>query len=425
MALTMPWGEQVTVTMAVGFLVNKFTLNDPILGLLDGTGVLDGNLEGIDVTEWVQEVSFTRGRNNELDAFEAGVAYIKLLNNDRRFDPINESSPYWDATTNRSGVQPRRRVTISSDGELLFVGAITDIAIDYDGDLSTASFTCSDDFVLLSNTTIETSFTPPVEISGTRIASILDLPEVGFPADDRNIATGGQDMGAYEVTAGTNVLQYLQKVAQSDQAFLFMSRDGLLTYTDPLESIWYYDVQADFTDFQDPLPIGSIAYTSIRTITDQTYLYNKVITSITGGADNVADDTDSQDAFGISTLSLTDLLLDQNSEAVTVAETLLEKYALPLYRFDDLTFVINGMSTANRQSLCQLDLVDGVRVTRTFAVGTPATVEGYYQVEQVQHTITPNSHSVTIRLGDLKTVIYPFTLSDPTYGTLDSGNALV
>ena len=92
MATTLAWGENALVTMSLGFLVNQFTLDDAIYGQLDGVGVLDGNLEGIDVTEYVKSVQLRRGRSGSLDNFEAGSATIVLNNNDRGFDPINETT---------------------------------------------------------------------------------------------------------------------------------------------------------------------------------------------------------------------------------------------------------------------------------------------------------------------------------------------
>ena len=426
MPATMPWGEVITVTMAVGFPANQFVLNDPVFGLLNGVGVLDGNLLGIDVTAYVQDVSVRRGRSSELDAFEAGTASITLNNNDRRFDPINTSSPYWDATTGRSGVQPRRDVVIYSDGEAVFQGAITEIFIEYNGDLSTATFQCADDFSILSNTNVSTSFTPAVQIAGNRISTILDLPEVNYPLADRTISVAGKDMGAYPIDAPTTVLPYLQEVAVADNAFLYMSRDGKITYTAPSTNIWYYDVQAEFYDDTVSLPAGAINYTDIATITDQTFLYNQVVVGTQASVtDTSFSDTTSQASFGISSLDRTGLLLDQESDALALGLELVTKYAYPVYRFDDMQFVVNGMLTTARQNLCTLELVDGVKVVRTFSTGTPSTVNEYYQVERIEHRITPTSHEVTIGLGDLKTVVYPFTLNDAVYGILDSTNALV
>jgi len=424
MAATMPWGEVVDVTMALGFEVNKFTLDDPVLGLLDGEGVLDGTLLGLSVVDYVQEVRINRGRSNQQAAFTASTCDVVLNNNDRRFDPINEDSPYWNPDTDTSGVQPRRAVRIESDGELLFVGAITAVNVDYDGTLSTCTIEAADDFVLLGNQYLQTALTPPVEVSGTRIASILDLAAVDYPADQRNIATGGKDVQALTIDANTNVLDYLQDVATADQALLFMSRDGTLTYSDPLETVWFDDYNVTLVDASQPVVAGVVRYTAIKTITDQTFLYNKVIASKAGGADTVEDDAASQTQYGIATLSLSGLLLENQADVDTLASTLLARYKDPIYRFDDLQLSVNAMTSNGRTITSQLELGDTVQVERTFTTGTPLSVDAYYQVERLQRTITPMAHTLQVGLGDLKTLVYPWTLDDPDLSKLDAFNAV-
>ncbi len=163
MATTFPWGESVTVLMELGFPTNPFTLDSASLGVLD-SNALDGSLLGDDVSSYCREISVSRGRTDQLANFSAGTAQFRLLNNDRRFDPINEDSPYWDITTGRSGVTPRRKVTVLLDNEAVYVGRITDIDVLYDFNLSEVAITTSDDFVLLANVTTGTAFTPPEEV---------------------------------------------------------------------------------------------------------------------------------------------------------------------------------------------------------------------------------------------------------------------
>jgi len=421
MAVTMPWGETIVVGMSLGFPVNVFTLNDATTGVLD-VGILDGALVAQPVTEFAQSVTIARGRSANQNETQAGVATIVLNNNDRRFDPINEDSPYWDSATNSSGVQPRRFVEIISNGEHLFQGAITAINISYETQFSTCTIEASDDFTRLANMTIATAFTPPVEISGNRISEILDLPEINYPIDQRVIETGGKDLQALQIDAGTNVLSYLQQVALADDALLFMSRDGDIVYTDPLGTVWNYDIDATFTD--STAGVAIIPYTGISTITDQTFLYNRIITSNEGGTEYIKNDTASQDDYGIQTYSLTGLLLENDSDAEQLATDLLAKYKDPVYRFDDMQFVFNSLSTANQTVMATLDIGSNIKIVRTFATGSPLTVELYYQVERVNHEITTGQHTCTIGLGSLKTLIYEFILSDAEYGILDASNAL-
>jgi hypothetical protein len=92
----MAWGEDIQIFMELGFPVNPFTLDDAVLGVLD-EDFLDGTLIGDDVSPYAQEVSISRGRSDQLQNFNAGTCSVRLLNRDRRFDPINESSPYWNS----------------------------------------------------------------------------------------------------------------------------------------------------------------------------------------------------------------------------------------------------------------------------------------------------------------------------------------
>jgi len=267
-ATTLVFGEQVSVIAALGFTVREFTLNS---SQLNGDDVLDGTPEGLDIAPYVQRLSISRGRSDQFSSFRAGTATIVLNNNDRRFDPINTASPYWNPTTNSSGVTPRRRVEIASGGNTpLFTGRITDIDIDYDHDLSTCTITASDDFVLLANTFTGAAFTPSAELSGARVLTILNLPEVDYPAATRNIDTGVAALGAYQIDANTNAAGYLQRVAEAEQGLFYVSADGTLTFTDRVTSSFAAPV-ATFSD------TGSdISYTGLATIYGQEFLFNRV-----------------------------------------------------------------------------------------------------------------------------------------------------
>ena len=148
----MPWGGTYTVLMEVGFIVREFTLDT---STLDGTDVLDGTLEGVDVSAYVQEIRISRGRTDNLQDFSAGTCTVVLNNNDRRFDPSNTASPYVDPATSLSGVVPRRKVQVKYGSTLMFTGRITDIDIEYSPNpqtLSTVTIEAADDFVPVSYT---------------------------------------------------------------------------------------------------------------------------------------------------------------------------------------------------------------------------------------------------------------------------------
>jgi hypothetical protein len=418
MATTLASGEQITVLAEVGFITNFFVLDDAEAGVLDNTTyVLDGNLEGVDITEYCQLVSITRGRQDQFAQFNAGQCSLTLLNNDRRFDPINTASPYYDAAAGRSGVVPRRKVTVKSGSNFLFTGRITDIDVIYNYQLSEVVITAADDFVLLANTVVEADTTPSVELSGARVNYLLDLPEIDYPLASRDIATGTQTLGAYQINANTNALTYLQSIATSEQGACFIAADGDLTFTDRIVNS-FATVAATFSDTGTDIP-----YNALQVIYGQEFLYNRIQATVEGGTVQVADDAVSQADFGISTYALPDLLLQDDTDAQTLATYLVALYAEPQYRFDDLGLLISAFSSGNRNTINALELQNLVEITRTYTTGSPLSVTEYYQIERINHLITAGEHRVTLGLFNAS-IVQELILDDAIFGVLDSTNAL-
>lgn len=420
MSTTLPWGETLTVLMELGFPVNEFTLDSATLGVLDDD-YLDGTLLGDDVSALVKSISITRGRSDQLQQFTAGTCSIVLNNNDRRFDPINESSPYWNPLTNKSGVTPRRKVTVKLGTETIFQGRITDIDLSYatgkTTDLSDVVINSADDFVLLANTSTEADLTPATELSGARLTYLLNLPEVNY-SDPTNIDTGTATLGNYTIPANSNVLSYAQDIAQAEQGLFFIARDGTLTFTDRVSAAFASSV-ADFSDDDGT----GIKYQALSVLYGQEFLYNKVIATVQGGTPQVADDVASQTEYGISTLSLSDLLLSTDGAALTLAQDLLDLYKEPTYRFDNMVVLVSAQSSGDRNTLNQLELGDTITVERNYQGGTPATVTRFQTVERMTRLLTPNFHRLEVAMADAY-ILYPFTLDDTTFGVMDSNNAL-
>jgi len=132
-----------------------FRLDDPELGILNGIeGVLGGGEILIDVSEYVKDFSFNRGKSRELDRFQAGQASVRFNNNDRTFDPTYEDSPF------RGQIEPRRQIRISVDDVVQYEGTIDDWNIEYDqGGNSIAVAVAFDGIANLANIKLN-SFTP-------------------------------------------------------------------------------------------------------------------------------------------------------------------------------------------------------------------------------------------------------------------------
>lgn len=420
MATTLPWGETLTVLMELGFPVNPFTLDSPTLGVLD-SNFLDGTLLGDDVSSYTKQVNVNRGRQDQLSVFSAGNASITLLNNDRRFDPTNEDSPYWDSTLGQSGVTPRRKVTVSVGGEAIFTGLITDIDLSYatgkSTDISEVTITAADDFVLLANAYTTASVTPSSELSGARMNYLLALPEVNY-SGTTDIDPGTAILGAYQIDPNTNILTYAQAISTAEQGAFFMARDGALTFTDRTSAVFASSVGS----FSDDDGIG-IKYQELGILYGQEFLYNKVVVTREAGTPQVSNDAASQTEYGISTLSLNNLLLADDAAALTLADDLLNLYAEPAYRFDNMTLLVSSFASGDRLICNQLELGDTITVERNYQTGSPATVSKYQIVERLRHVVTPSSHRLEIAMSDAH-ILNPFILDDVLFGVMDTDNAL-
>ena len=87
-----------TYQVLVGFQTTTgfgqpFQLNDAVYGKLN-TGTL-GGLRYADLTSLVLSVTIKRGRNRQLDQFNAGTAQVVFNNSTRVLDPLNTASSYY------------------------------------------------------------------------------------------------------------------------------------------------------------------------------------------------------------------------------------------------------------------------------------------------------------------------------------------
>jgi hypothetical protein len=148
-----------------------------------------------------------------------------------------------------------------------------------------------------------------------------------------------------------------------------------------------------------------------------------VVASVEGGTDQTANDVASQTEYGISTLNLSGLLLSDNTAAATLAADLLERYKVPQYRFDKLQTIYNSLDSGQQTDVNNLEIADVIDITRTYPTGSPASVTLAYSVESIKHSISPSDHRIEIGLA-VADLVYPFILDDPTFGVMDSTNAL-
>jgi hypothetical protein len=388
---------------------NFAKLDDAERGILGSTEFVLGGALLIDVTDKVQSFSISRGKSRQLDRYPAGKANIRLDNSDRSFDPLYEAGPY------AGQILPRRDVRITTDGVIQYSGVIDDWNLDYNPNgASYAEVIASDAFTLFANQAL-TERTMVSEQSGDRIGTILSLPEVNWPVDRRNIVEGRQTLQADVIPANTNTLEYLQLVTASEPGSLFVGKDNRITFkdrqTDPSAASGVI-----LTDDGNGIP-----YQEIQVVYGAELLYNRVVVSRLNGGTAIAENEVSQREYDITTFTVSDLLMDDDSAAENLAKFLVARYSEPEYRFESLTVSLDTLDEAQKAAVLGVELGDVVEVRFT-PNNIPPAIDRFVEIIRVDHRVTPTSHRVTFGLGALD--LFFWRLSDPVFGRLSADNSL-
>ena len=180
----------------------------------------------IDITEFVREISTSRGTQRELQRIGAGTADIVLDNRDNRFTPLVTTSPYFP------NIKPMRRIRIRATWESVlfpvFMGFVESWPIEFPEDVDQVTrVRLVDGFTVLARQQVSGDF--PQQTSGARVGAILDA--AGWLTADRDI-----DFGVVTVPAITleNVspLEHIQQIEYAEGGRFFMGRDGRATFRD-------------------------------------------------------------------------------------------------------------------------------------------------------------------------------------------------
>jgi len=403
---------QPTIRVRLGFTANTFTLDDLVRGVLD-TGQLGGAVELTDVTSDVQNVAISRGRSKDLDSFFTGSCAIKLLNNSRKYENTNTSSPYYP------GIEPfiKMHVDATTDGgstyEDLFVGFVADISLTYpDSNNSFATFTGFDAFMKINNTElVNQSFTSTD--SGTLINNILDNDSVKFSTGNRDIETGISTMQALS-GIDSNTLSLLQTIERSENGLLFMSKSGKLTFKNR-HTTFPSTASITFSDDGSDVP-----YTSVDYINDDNEIYNIVNLTRTGGTTQTQEDVGSQLKYLIRTLTRTGLLNDNDTEVNDAALFLLGKFKDALLRFDNLTVNLVDLNTTNQNLILSSEVGDIVNVELTPpGSGSPSQITSLEVLDSITYNVTPDTFKVAYKLSSANQQAF-LRLDNTLFGVLDT-----
>ena len=369
---------------------------------------------GTAVAAYVNAVDLTRGKTDPVfTAIDAADGTLVLNNEDRRFDPLYASGPYYGE------IVPGRRVTVASAGVTIFDGYVSDWSFEYDrSGRSIAVVKVEDGLASLGQQGFDAWTTTAGQQPGARLTEALARSEVSWSGGTA-IDTGVFTLGSENIAWGTNVLNYCQLVAESDNGLFFVSRTGDLTFRDRLSFV----SSASTVTFGT----GGVGFSQIRTSFGTELLFNRASVARLDADPVTVEDPTSIAAYGrVYQLSKSGLLMQDDLMAAALADRLVEVYADPLYRFESITVDVHKLSGATQTSVLGLDIGDVVSVTWT-PNNTGSAISRTCIVEGIVHTVSADrTHEMEITLNDSSVVqIGPYwKVEDPTYGVFDGGGTL-
>jgi len=302
-----------------------------------GTGILDVNILGdsaaliVDVSDKVNLIQTSRGRNALADQFQTGQLTLRIVDQNGDFNPTNPSGPYYELLTPMKKVQIS--ATYGATTYSLFSGFITSYVNTQPKDATEVAYTtitAVDAFRLASNAQISTvTGASAGNLSGTRINQILD--QIDWPATMRDVDAGLTTMQADPGTARTS-LDAMTTVATSEYGALYVNTDGEFVFQD--RAVTAGSIGGTVTTFNDD---GTgIAYANAMWKLDDDLIFNSAQISRTGGSPQTAINQASIDKYFIHSYNLQDLLMQTDAVALDYARAYVASRAETSVRCDGI-----------------------------------------------------------------------------------------
>lgn len=408
-------GAIVDFTPGISVLINPLTLDDAYLGRLNFGQLAQTGTNYVDISPIIKEAHIRRGRSRLLAKFEAGTATVDIYDQNGDWNPNNPASPYYGSLI------PLRKIQIFADYNgtryYLFTGFITNYVTNFTlgtDEVSRVQLQCVDAFRLFSGALV-TSIpgTPAGQLSGARVNAILD--EVSYPSALRDIDTGDTTLQADPGTS-RNALEALRTVEDSELGGFYIDAEGRATFvsrnaiTASLGSINY-----NFADNGT-----GIAFQNASVNYDADILLNDVTVTRLGGTAQNAFNQSSIDTYFIHSGSRSDVLMQTDAVALSMAQMILSTRSDVELRIDSIQLNLeDGSDTARCVAGLNVELLDAVRVTKVMPGNSLA--QQNLLVQGLSHDFTNRSIVTTVYTGE--SLVNGFILNSATLGILGT-NAL-
>jgi len=196
-----------------------------------------------------------------------------------------------------------------------------------------------------------------------------------------------------------------------------VTRDGVLTFENRIGATLSSSV-ADFHDDGTNYP-----YRNVDISFGADKVVNLVFVQTLNNQLGTAENVDSQTKYFIQTRSVVGALVDNSTDAATLADYLLNPEPEPNFTAVEVAFV--QLTDAQRDVIATVDIGDTITIEKQFVNGATVTeLAQELAVEGIEHLIDVRLGHVVRFYTSPVTIVYELVLDDPTYGVLDALNVL-
>jgi len=355
------------------------------------------------VTARLREYHARLYRQTELDEFQTGTFTLVLGNADRELEPLYAGSSLYP------NVIPRKRIRVQAKwGGTVYdrvTGFVRGIDVRWPGQAdAVVTLDCADYGMILNRAQVTLDGYPEETVTA-RIGRVLD--EIGVPAGDRDLDTSEVLCAEVPVPAEgeqsqtVGALAHCRQAAMSDGGYLFVSRDGKVTFhnaqhrRDLASSGTLGDAGAGEIPYRPSLVAGL----------DDSRLWNRAAVLAADGTREETTDSTSQTAYWPARRDDFQSLCAYPGEAAALASLFVWRYRDPRLRLPKLEVLLaeqGNMTSANVATLLAADV--GVRFTvKRRPPGGGAAIDQGAHLEGLQEDVVPGGWRLMMDLSPADT----------------------
>lgn len=342
-----------------------------------------------DITQWVRDLNFSRGRKSKTAEYENGSASFALDDDyNRYFDPLYTSGPFAVNGTTYVGVGRPIRVSILDPDNgrptYLFTGRVNKWEPQYGYSLNLTSVTASEYYVDLNAPVSTRDFAS--QRTDLLLGAFLDA--VNWPATARQIDTGATTAPALTGVSGS-LLPYMRLCGITERGAVYLDGGGRVK----MRIASTYRTSTVQLVIDDATTVGATGYDYERAhiLPDTDTLRNRVAGTRYGGSatdQQVSTDSVSVAQLGTVPYEVSNLLFQTNAEVLTWTASVLAANSAPVARID--TVEINPeVNPAWWSYLLWGDFGDRHTVKTTIAGIVSSQVTQTVQFEALSCTVLP------------------------------------